>query len=107
MLVRFSSVETESITMFGDAAKQLIKLLGGSGAIPGAIAAADIPSAIQRLRQALAARKVEGATTNSQEDESKDENQEPAVDLSARAVPLIDILERASAADAPVMWEKL
>jgi hypothetical protein len=107
VLVRFSSVETESVTMFGDVAKRLITLLGGSGTIPGAIAAEDIPAALQRLRQSLLAQKQQADDPESDLEDSKDDDKEPAVELSARAVPLIDILERASAADAPVMWEKL
>src|SRR5882757_9161247 len=54
MLVRFSSTATEPLIMFGDVAIQLIKMMGASGTIPGALYAADIPAAITRLRQQLA-----------------------------------------------------
>lgn len=107
MLVRFSSVKTESITMFGDVAVQLIRLLGGSGAVPGAIAAEDIPAGIKRLRAGLASQKTVLAPPDRDSDDDEKEDKEPAIDLSTRAGPLLDILERASAADAPVMWEKM
>ena len=104
MLIRFSSVETQSITMFGDIAMKLIKMLGASGAIPGAIGAEDIPAAVQRLRQQLnAAAKMDTANRESDQDEK---DREPPVALATRAGPLIDILERAAAGKVPVMWEK-
>jgi Domain of unknown function (DUF1840) len=104
MLVRFSSTATGSITLFGDSAAQLINILGASGAIPGAISAEDIPAALKRLRQQL---HVQAAATQASEhdDEKENEEREPQISLATRAVPLIDLLERASAGNAPVMWE--
>lgn len=106
MLVRFSSTETESITMFGDVAVQLIRMLGGSGSIPGAMSADDIPGAVQRLRHQLqlhAAAPAGGANAAGNRDDEDD--REPPVALTTRAGPLIDLLERAGAASVPVMWE--
>jgi hypothetical protein len=111
MLVRFSSAKTESILLFGDVAKQLIGMLGASGAVPGAIGAEDIPAAVRRLRQELSATAL-GPNEESQKPATLDQEmdderaREPPVSLSNRAIPLIDILERAAAAKAPVMWEK-
>ena len=105
MLIRFSSIATESITMFGNDALQLIKMLGASGAIPGAISEEDIPVALQRLRQQL--QSTANVTVSvKQAEEGEDENHEPSIMLTSRAVPLVAILERAAAAKAPVMWEK-
>jgi hypothetical protein len=106
MLVRFSSIETESITMFGDIAVQLIKMLGASGAIPGAIGAKDIPAAVQRLRKQLQVHAAEQSESSDVEPDHDAKDREPPVALMTRAGPLIDILERAGKADAPVMWEK-
>jgi hypothetical protein len=106
MLVRFSSVETESITMFGDVAMQLIKMLGASGALPGAIGAEDIPAAVQRLRQQLQMHAMASAETSNSDEDEDDKDREPPIALMTRAGPLLAILERASAAKAPVMWEK-
>ena len=104
MLVRFSSTKTESITMFGDVAVQLIKMLGATGAVPGAIGADDIPTAVEQLRQQV--RRRDSAATETVED-GNEEDREPTIALGTRAGPLIDILERAGAAHVPVMWEKL
>jgi len=107
MLVRFSSVATESITVFGDVAAQLIKLLGASAAVPGAIGAEDIPAALNRLRQQL---QMQPATpvdaANNARDKDEETSREPQIALATRAGPLIDILQRAAAAKVPVMWEK-
>lgn len=109
MLVRFSSIKTEPITMFGDVAVQLIKMLGATGAVPGALAAADIPAALSCLRQQLQIAAVsESDVSNSKQDEDDDdEKHETPVALATRAGPLIDLLERASAGNAPLMWEAL
>lgn len=106
MLVRFSSVKTEPITMFGDTAVQLIKMLGASGNVPGALTAEDIPAAIARLQQQLQIHKAADAQPIKQaDDDDEDRQREPPVALATRAMPLIDLLERAAAGNAPLMWE--
>ncbi|MGC3982161.1 MAG: DUF1840 domain-containing protein [Steroidobacteraceae bacterium] len=113
MLVRFKSIETDPITMFGDVATQLIKMLGATGNVPGAISAEDVPAALQRLRQQLqntAAQALSFDQANfDQPSEDKDEHEkrEPPITLATRAAPLIDLLQRAAAGKAPVMWEAL
>ena len=105
MLVRFSSTKTESITMFGDSATPLIKMLGATGAIPGALNADDIPAALSRLRQQLQAQTATAPAPEKQDDDEEDKDRQPQIALATRALPLIDLLERASANHAPVMWE--
>ena len=100
MLVKFKSTATESITMFGNVAEQLIKMMGMSGVIPSAIAAKDISAAVEKLQSALQAQ------TPSQESADEERDAEPPVALATRALPLIDLLRRAAAKNAPVMWEK-
>lgn len=108
MLVRFGSTATESIVMFGDVAVQLIKMLGATGVVPGALSAQDIPAALQRLRSELAARSAQESQAGADEDAEKDDDERDAhVALAHRAVPLIDLLERAAAAEAAVMWERI
>ena len=105
MLVRFSSIKTESITMFGDNAVPLIKMLGASGNIPGAIDAEDLPGAIQRLREQLEVHATAAIDIVKSKDDDEKER-EPSIALTTRAAPLIALLERAAASKAPVMWEK-
>ena len=100
MLVRFDS-KAGTITMFGDVAVKLLRMMGQSGALPGAILAADIPAAVQRLRQAVA-----GDREKPPPHEDRKEDAEPAVGLSQRAFPLIELLERSAKSGADVIWEE-
>jgi hypothetical protein len=99
MLVRFDS-KVGTITMFGDVAKKLLRLMGQSGAVPGAILAQDIPAAVERLRQA-----VSGQTEKTSAQDQNNDG-EPAVNLRQRAFPLVELLERAAKQRADVIWEE-
>jgi hypothetical protein len=112
MLVTFRSTATESITMFEGVAVQLLKLMGATGRIPGALGPEDVGAALQRLEQATEqikagthATPARPADNEDSKNEDEDEDREPPVDLATRAVPLLSILKRAAAANAEVMWE--
>ena len=96
MLVRFDS-KAGTITMFGDVAMNLLRMMGQSGSVPGAILAADIPAAVQKLRSRLAGEAPPPK-------DSKNEG-EPKVGMHQRAFPLIELLERASKNGNDVIWE--
>jgi hypothetical protein len=100
MLVRFNS-KAGTITMFGDVANKLLRLMGQSGAVPGAILTQDIPAAVERLRQGVLGQAEKPAAPKKQDD-----NREPPVSLSQRAFPLIDLLERAAKNGVDVIWEE-
>jgi len=104
MLVTFRCKSVPSITMFGEHATTLLKLMGQSGVVPGGLAGADIPAAAQRLRTALAGgRSSERAPTPSPS--SKEERDEDAaVSLGARAQPLLDFLDRAAQRGDDITW---
>ena len=102
MLVKFTSTATGSITMFGDIATRLIKMLGATGNVPGAMSAEDLPAAIAQLKTQLAQQaSVDGDV---QDDDDEEKSQQP-ISLATRAAPIIDLLQRASDKQAPVMWE--
>jgi hypothetical protein len=90
--------------MFGDVAIELIKMMGASGRIPGAISAEDVAAASVRLRNELRARGSPAAPTT-ETDSDAETIDEPPIGLATRAVPLLDLLERAGAGNSPVMWE--
>jgi hypothetical protein len=110
MLVRFSSTATESILMFEDSASRLIRMMGASGRIPGALYPADVPAAIERLRSGLANLPVSeaaadhGAEARGRDGGEDDDDRGYSVSLEMRAAPLIDLLERAAEHEAEVMW---
>ncbi len=101
MLVTFSCAAYADITMFGDVALRLLKMMGHSGTVPGAILAEDVRTALQRLQAALRAEQTADSATPAEEDEGG-----PAVSLTQRALPLIELLKAAAEADCNVMWDR-
>jgi hypothetical protein len=101
MLVTFSCPAYADITMFGNVAVRLLKLMGHSGAVPGALLAEDVEAALVRLEAA-----VEADEQLPQPDESvQGEDDEPAVSLAHRALPLIELLRAAAKAKCNLMWD--
>ena len=98
MLVTFTTDAYADITMFGDVALALLKMMGHSGTVPSAILAADVPVALSRLTAGIEAEKA--APTVDDEDED-----EPQVSLSNRALPLINLLTAAVRDGCDVMWK--
>jgi hypothetical protein len=88
--------------MFGDVAVRLLRLMGHSGAVPGAILAEDVQAAQKRL---VAAIQVEQQLPG-REKSGTEEDCEPVVSLSHRALPLIELLKASVKAKSNVMWDK-
>jgi hypothetical protein len=102
MLVSFTCPTCPEISLFGDVAVRLLKMMGHSATVPGALAAEDVRPARERLEAAI------GATeqgTELEEPENSDDG-EPAVGLALRAWPLIELLKTAEKAKSHVMWDK-
>ncbi|SFL09947.1 protein of unknown function [Nitrosomonas aestuarii] len=102
MLVTFKT-DVGNISMFKDVALHMIKMMGHSATIPGAILAADVPSALNRLKSGINEEKISPPAVED-DNEDKDED-EPVVSIANRALPLIDLLTAAIEADCNVMWE--
>ncbi|WP_024297738.1 DUF1840 domain-containing protein [Methylomicrobium lacus] len=98
MLVTFTTNAYADITLFGDVALSLLKMMGHSATVPGAILAADVPAALSRLTAAIKAEKASSLV----EDKDADE---PIVSMANRALPLINLLAAAAKADSEVMWK--
>lgn len=103
MLVTFRTRAYGEITMFGDVAVKLLKMMGHSGTVPSAINPADIPPALKALRDAVARDEAEHAEDEASDD--WDDEKEESVSLKNRAFPLIQMLEAALQDDVPVMWD--
>ncbi|HSD60393.1 MAG TPA: DUF1840 domain-containing protein [Burkholderiales bacterium] len=101
MLIKFDS-KVGTLTMFGEPALQLIRMMGHSGTVPSAILAEDIPAALERLQRALETH-VEPPPTAKSADDEEDKNWVP---LRRRAFPLVQLLQEATRAKAAVMWEQ-
>ena len=98
MLVTFTTDAYADITMFGDVAMALLKMMGHSGTVPSAILAADVPAALSRLTAGIEAAKAVPSVDVEDEDE-------PQVSISNRALPLINLLTAAAQAGCDVMWK--
>lgn len=97
MIVTFTTKSYADITMFGDVALSLLKMMGHSGTVPSAILAADVPEALTRLKSALDA-KVEQAPPQNTNDDDK-------VSMHNRALPLLELLAAAAKEKTDVMWK--
>lgn len=109
MLVTFKSQSHGDVTMFGTVGKSLLKMMGQSGNVPGAIMAADLPAARQALQDKLAqvesqAPDASSGDATAQGASDGDEGEAP-VSMATRALPLLEMLQSAIDADDNVMWE--
>lgn len=98
MLVTFTTKAYANITMFGDVAVTLLKMMGHSGTVPGAILAADVPAALSRLTAAIDKTRTETSIDD-------DEEEDTPVSLTTRALPLVDLLTAVAQQNSDVMWE--
>lgn len=99
MLITFDS-DAGNFSMSGDIAVQLLKAMGHSGTVPGALLPEDIPGALARLKAA-----VERSPKATAAPKDEDDDREPSVSLRQRAYPLIDLLTRAAERKAEVLWK--
>lgn len=106
MLVTFKTKAYANITMFGDVAVQLLRMMGHSGAVPGVVLAEDVPAALEKLKAAIAEEKRRAAEEPEVEDDNDDDDDEPKVSLANRALPLIELLEAAAKRQVNVMWDR-
>lgn len=97
MLVTFETKAYPPITMLGDVAATMLGLMGMSGQVPGAIRAADVGDALQRLRNGVGS--AEPADTDN------DCEEDSGVELAVRAYPLIKLLSIAADEGYDVTWK--
>ena len=105
MLITFKTPAHGDLTFFGGVAMELIRLMGHSGSVPGALAQEDVPVALTRLREAMASAQGEARPPLEDEDGEEDPDETP-VPLRNRAQPLIALLQAAADADTHVIWEQ-
>lgn len=98
MLVTFTTKTYADITMFGDIAQTLLKMMGHSGTVPSALLAADVPAALERLKKALTVEEQQTQPLDMDEDE-------PKVTMHNRALPLLELLAAAEKSKTDVMWK--
>jgi len=97
MLVTFSTDAYPNISLFGDDAHTLLKMMGHSATVPGSIRAENVAEALGLLKAAIAADKTLPSV------DARDAK-EPVVSIAHRGMPLIDLLAAAAKANDYVMW---
>lgn len=98
MLVTFTTKAYANITLFGDITFAMLKMMGHSATVPGAILAEDVPVALNRLTAAITQDKARPPKENKGQEE-------PGVSIAHRALPLIQLLTAAAKENCNVMWE--
>lgn len=98
MLVTFTTDAYADITMFGDVALKMLKMMGHSATVPGAIRAEDVPSALSLLSAAIEAERHSPPLADKNADE-------PPVSVAHRALPLINLLAAAAKEKSYVSWK--
>ncbi|MEK7810922.1 MAG: DUF1840 domain-containing protein [Pseudomonadota bacterium] len=98
MLVTFITEAYADITMFGEHALPLLKMMGHSGTVPSAIRAEDVPVALNQLQAAIDAQKAASPVVKKQGDEV-------VVSMANRSLPLINLLTAAAKAGKHVAWK--
>ncbi len=98
MLVTFKTDAYPNITMFGDDALAMLKMMGHSATVPGSIRAEDVAHALGQLKDAID--KQESPPSAATEGKK-----EQVVSTAHRGMPLIDLLSAAVKANDYVMWD--
>ena len=98
MLVTFTTDAYADITMFGDVALKMLKMMGHSATVPGAIRAEDVPQALSLLKAAIDAEKSSPPLAVKNSDE-------PVVSAAHRALPLMNLLAAAAKEKTYVSWK--
>jgi hypothetical protein len=99
MLITFKTKSYANITMFGDVATKMLEMMGYGTSIPGAIISDDVPQALSNLRSSLE------SVMEIVEPAGDADDDQPAVSLHTRAVPLVELLQSAIDDENHVRWE--
>ena len=97
--VTFKTKAYANILMLGDVAENMLDMMNFGRMIPGAIDVEDVPEALRNLEGGLASRNdLVESDANADEDQA-------AISLHTRAVPLLELLKAAVADETYVRWE--
>jgi len=105
-MIVFRSDAAADIMMFDDVAKRMMELIGREFSTRGIITVEQLPAAIARLREAIAADRAAhaGEYDRPELEEGPGGSKRAYVGLAPRAVPLAEMFEYSLKAGKPVMW---
>ena len=96
----FKSKADADLIMMEPAGDQILRIVGREPARQGIIEAAAIPAAMRAIEAAVAAE----AAGRGNDDDDDDARREPRVGLAQRAWPLLEMMKRALAEQADIVW---
>ena len=99
MLVTFKTKSYANIVMFGEVGLTMLEMMGYGTSIPGAIVPEDVSHALNNLQRGL------DSVMQSTEPADDSDEEQPAVGLHTRALPLIELLQSAIDEQNHVRWE--
>ena len=108
MMITFKSTASNDVLMFDTAAKDFLRCIGKApDAATGIITVDQLPAAIDSVRAAIAADKTQPPTAADpaeKEVAGADDEHDERVGFGQRAMPMLELMERALAEGAPVVW---
>ncbi len=99
MLITFKTSAYANITMLGDVGRKMLEMMAFGSSVPGAIISRDVPAALDNLQMVLDKLPPQVEPV----DEAGED--EPAVSVHTRAIPLVELLQAAAADETHVRWE--
>ena len=96
----FRSKADADLIMMGPTAEHLLRIIGREPSARGIIEASAMAAAIQAIEAAVAADRREHATDG----ESEEDLKEPRIGLGQRAWPMLEMMRRALAERADIVW---
>ncbi len=108
MIYRFQSKATGDLVMTGPVGDRVLRAMGLEPARQGIVEPGAMPGAIRALEAAIDSDEAARAQTQVASDAMNDDGAPVAdgddVSLRQRAWPLMQMMERAQAADVPIVW---
>ena len=99
MLLTFKTRAYADITMFGDVGLKMLEMMGFGTSVPGAIDTQDVPTALDNLKHALEQMPEQVEPAGGAEED------QPAVSIHTRSIPLVELLQAAIDDETYVRWE--
>lgn len=104
MVYKFKSAVTGDLIMLGPQGDQLLRLLGREPAAQGIIEHAAMGSAIEMLQRAIAEAQAAGSAAGDDGEAPGGGRDARAVSLRQRLWPMLEMLKRAQAGKADIVW---
>jgi cyclopropane-fatty-acyl-phospholipid synthase len=111
MLYEFKSKAAGTVVMTGAVGDRMLAIIGRAPSAQGVFTPEQLGAAIEALQSAITAEKLapKPATPDSDDDETAKQAEQAeqsgkSISLAQRALPLIELLTAARAADKPVTW---